>query len=246
MKSIDSQRPMSTHAIAARPYDYSVLNREEMALLVIDMQRDFFDPSGFGAMLGNDVGNIQPCIPYVEELLAAFRRHRLPIIHTKEAHNPSLSNCPLTKRNRGTGPYRIGDRTAQGRILIEGQPNADFIDQARPVEGETVIVKPGKDAFWGTDLAGVLFNLGIRYLVICGVTTEVCVQTTMREANDRGYICVLAEQATDSYVPEFKHWTIEMIVSQGGIVGWAAKNKAIIDWLDRVPAAAPLYAVGGV
>jgi nicotinamidase-related amidase len=245
MKPIDRKSSVPAHTIVARPYEYSVLNPEEMALLVIDMQRDFFDPSGFGAMLGNDVANIYPCIPYVEELIAAFRQHRLPVIFTREAHNPSLSNCPLTKRNRGTGPYRIGDRTAQGRILVNGQPNADFIEQVTPVEGETVIVKPGKDAFWGTDLAGVLFNMGIRYLVICGVTTEVCVQTTMREANDRGYICLLAEQATDSYVPEFKHWTIEMIVSQGGIVGWVAKNKEILDWLDQLPAP-PLYAVGGV
>ncbi len=216
------------HNIKAEPYDYPIDDLKQMALLVIDMQRDFFADNGFGASLGNDVANIWPCVPYVKQLIETFRHYHLQVIYTKEAQNPTMSNCPLTKRNRGTGPYRIGDPGPMGRMLIEGEPGTDIIEEVYPQSGETVIYKPGKDAFWGTDLAGILQNLKITHLIICGVTTDVCVQTTMREANDRGYICLLAEQATDSYVPEFKYWTLKMITAQGGIVGWTATNEAIL------------------
>jgi nicotinamidase-related amidase len=222
------------------------------------MQLDFFAEDGFGASLGNNVRNIWPCKPYVVALIELFHRLGRHVILTKEAQDPNLANCPLTKQNRSTGPYKIGDPSPMGRIMIQGTRGSDLIPEVENVllPTDIVIYKPAKDAFWGTDLQGILMNLGLTQLVICGVTTDVCVQTTMREANDRGYVCLLAEDATDSYIPDFKRWTIEMIVSQGGIVGWSATNAAILAALTLpqqqtitdglgVPADAGLLRAGG-
>ena len=202
------------------------------ALIVIDMQRDFIEPGGFGAALGNDVGPLQAIVPTVRRLIDGFRGRRLPVIHTRECHAPDLSDCPASKRERGSPALRIGDRGPMGRILIAGEPGAEIVPELAPLPGEMVIDKPGKGAFYATGLAEVLGCLGTRSLVFAGVTTEVCVQTTMREANDRGFDCLLAEDATESYFSAFKTATLEMIRAQGAIVGWTAGTDAILAALD--------------
>ena len=208
-------------SIPARPYDFS-LDPQRVALVVIDMQRDFIEPGGFGAVLGNDVSRLLPAIPAVARLLELFRDRGWPVIHTREAHRPDLSDCPPAKRLRGKPGLRIGDDGAMGRILIAGEPGNQIVPELAPIPGEIEIDKPGKGMFWATGLHERLQDMGITQLVFAGVTTEVCVQTSMREANDRGYECLLIEEATESYFPEFKAAAIEMIVAQGGIVGWTA------------------------
>lgn len=212
--------------VDARPYPFP-LDPARVALVVIDMQRDFIDAGGFGDSLGNDVGRLRAIVPTVMALLALFRRHGLPIVHTREAHRPDLSDCPPAKRLRGAPGLRIGDAGAMGRILIAGEPGNAILPELAPLATEIAIDKPGKGMFWATGLHERLQGMGISQLVFAGVTTEVCVQTSMREANDRGYDCLLIEDATDSYFPEFKAATIEMIVAQGGIVGWAAPLAAL-------------------
>lgn len=217
--------------VAARPYDFA-LDPTRVALVVIDMQRDFIEPGGFGATLGNDVARLKAIVPTVAALIALFRRHRLPIIHTREAHKPDLSDCPPAKRLRGRPGLRIGDTGAMGRILIAGEPGNAILPELAPVAGEIAIDKPGKGMFWATGLHERLQGMGITQLVFSGVTTEVCVQTSMREANDRGYDCLLIEDATESYFPAFKAAVIEMIVAQGGIVGWATPLAALTKALE--------------
>lgn len=217
--------------VPARPYDF-VLDPARVALVVIDMQRDFIEPGGFGDTLGNDVSRLKAIVPTVAALLALFRRHGLPIIHTREAHKPDLSDCPPAKRLRGAPGLRIGDAGAMGRILIAGEPGNAILPELAPLPGEIAIDKPGKGMFWATGLHERLQAMGITQLVFAGVTTEVCVQTSMREANDRGYDCLLIEDATESYFPAFKAATIEMIVAQGGIVGWATPLAALAAALE--------------
>jgi nicotinamidase-related amidase len=199
-----------------------------LALLVVDMQRDFLEPGGFGAALGNDVRPLQRIVPTIRTLLDAFRRRGLFVVHTKEGHLPDLSDCPPAKRARGAHQLRIGDPGPMGRILVLGEPGNDFVPELAPAPGECVIAKPGKGAFYATRLDRELSSRGIRRLVVTGVTTEVCVQTTMREANDRGYECLLVEDATESYFPEFKASTLAMMRAQGGIVGWTARSEDVL------------------
>jgi nicotinamidase-related amidase len=206
--------------VPARPYGFS-LDPAGVALVVIDMQRDFIEPGGFGDALGNDVSRLRGIVPAVAALIDLFRRHGLPVVHTREAHRPDLSDCPPAKRLRGRPGLRIGDRGAMGRVLVAGEPGNQILPELAPRPGEIVVDKPGKGMFWATGLHETLSERGIAQLVFAGVTTEVCVQTSMREANDRGYECLLIEDATESYFPEFKAGAIEMIVAQGGIVGWA-------------------------
>jgi nicotinamidase-related amidase len=205
----------------AQPFAFD-FDPASTALIVIDMQRDFIEPGGFGETLGNDVSLLQAIVPTTAALIALFRGHGLPVIHTRECHKPDLSVLPTAKRDRGAPSLRIGDAGPMGRILIAGEPGADIIPALAPVAGEIVIDKPGKGAFYATDLPGHLARLGVRTLVFAGVTTEVCVQTTMREANDRGFDCLLIEDATESYFPAFKAATLDMIRAQGAIVGWTA------------------------
>ena len=218
--------------IAAEPYDYAFPSGG-LALLIIDMQRDFIEPGGFGAALGNDVSRLIPAVHGVARLLGAFRERGLPVVHTKECHSPDLSDCPPAKRSRGKPGLRIGDTGPMGRILIEGEPGNDFVPTLMPRPGEVVISKPGKGAFHATPLEAKLRSQGISHLLVTGVTTEVCVQTTMREANDRGFECLLVEDATESYFPEFKAATLEMVRAQGGIVGWTATVGQVIAGLGR-------------
>jgi biuret amidohydrolase len=212
--------------VAAKPYAYQ-LDPAKTALVVIDMQRDFIERGGFGDALGNDVTRLEAIIPTVAGLLALFRRQEWPVIHTRESHEPDLSDCPPAKRLRGGGGLRIGDAGPMGRILVRGEPGNAIIDACAPIAGEIVIDKPGKGMFWHTDVHERLRTLGITHLVFAGVTTEVCVQTSMREANDRGFECLLIEDATESYFPQFKASAIDMITAQGGIVGWVAPLEAL-------------------
>ena len=210
----------------ALPFKFN-FDPETTAVMVIDMQRDFLELNGYGTALGNDVTALKAIIPNAARLLAAARRAGLLVIHTRECHAEDLSDCPAAKRERGQPVLRIGDPGPMGRILVAGEPGTEFVAELEPVDGEIVINKPGKGAFYATDLEDRLTCLGIRSLIFSGVTTEVCVQTTMREANDRGFYCLLAEDATESYFPEFKAATIEMIRAQGAIIGWTAKALEI-------------------
>ena len=205
--------------VEADPFAY-YLEPRRTALVVIDMQRDFVEPGGFGATLGNDVTRLQAIVPTVAALIALFRRKGWPIVHTRECHKPDLSDCPPSKRLRGEPSLRIGDHGPMGRVLIADAPGAAIIEACAPRSGEIVIDKPGKGMFYATDIAAKLDALGITHLVFAGVTTEVCVQTSMREANDRGYECLVVEDATESYFPAFKTAALDMIKAQGAIIGW--------------------------
>jgi nicotinamidase-related amidase len=223
--------------VAARPFDYQ-LAPGRTALVVIDMQRDFVEPGGFGASLGNDVTQLHTAIAPIAALLAAWRARGWPVLHTRECHRPDLSDCPPAKRERGQPTLRIGDQGPMGRVLIAGEPGADIIPALYPVAGEWVIDKPGKGMFWATGLHERLQAGGITHLLFTGVTTEVCVQTSMREANDRGYSCLIVEDATESYFPAFKRAALEMIVAQGGIIGWCAPSAAVLQALEAAAAGA--------
>jgi nicotinamidase-related amidase len=214
--------------ITAQPYDYSLPTQSGLALLIIDMQRDFLEPGGFGSVLGNDVTPLQAIVPTVVRLQQAFRQLGLPIFQTVEGHRPDLADCPPSKYQRGNPPLKIGDPGPMGRILVLGEPGNAIIPALAPHPGETVIPKPGKGAFYNTNLEFLLKTQNISHLIVAGVTTEVCVQTTLREANDRGYECLLVEDATASYFPEFKQATLAMVRAQGGIVGWTAGVEQVL------------------
>ena len=213
--------------VAAQPFDYA-LSPGRTALVVIDMQRDFVEPGGFGSSLGNDVTKLHSAIAPIAAMLAAWRERDWRVLHTREAHRADLSDCPPSKRERGNPSLRIGDPGPMGRLLISGEPGADIIPALAPAAGEWVIDKPGKGMFYATGLHETLQARGVTHLVFTGVTTEVCVQTSMREANDRGYECLLVEDGTESYFPEFKAATLAMIAAQGAIVGWHAPSAALI------------------
>ncbi|MEW6339691.1 MAG: isochorismatase family cysteine hydrolase [Paraburkholderia sp.] len=204
-----------------------VFEPQHTALVIIDMQRDFIEPGGFGESLGNDVSLLAQIVPTVAELLALARNAGWLVVHTRESHAPDLSDCPPAKRLRGAPHLRIGEPGPMGRILVRGEPGNAIIDALAPRAGELVIDKPGKGAFYATPLGEALQANGITHLLFAGVTTEVCVQTSMREANDRGYECLLIEDATASYFPAFRQASLEMIRSQGGIVGWTAPLAAL-------------------
>ncbi len=196
------------------------------ALVIIDMQRDFLEPGGFGETLGNDVSLLQRAVGPCATAIAAARDAGMLVIHTREGHRPDLSDAPKAKVERGAPSKRIGDPGPMGRILVRGEPGHDIVDALAPAPGEPVIDKPGKGAFHQTDLEQVLRNNGIDTLMVCGVTTEVCVHTTIREGNDRGYRCVALGDACASYFPEFHRVGLEMIKAQGGIFGWVSDSGA--------------------
>ena len=218
-------------AIEASPYPFELLP-DRCALLIIDMQRDFLEPGGFGEMLGNDVSQLRRTIDPNRGLLAAWRAMKLPVLHTREGHRPDLSDLPAAKRVRGRGTTTIGDAGPMGRILVRGEAGHDIIPELYPRPGEPVIDKPGKGAFFATDLHAILQNRGVAQLIVTGVTTEVCVNTTVREANDRGYDCLVPEDCVGSYFPEFQLMGLKMIAAQGGIFGWVSHSNKILSALE--------------
>ncbi len=213
--------------VPAKPSPFA-LPPGQVALLVIDMQRDFLLPGGFGETLGNDVSQLSAVVPPLRDLRAAARAAGLLVIHTREGHRPDLSDLPDAKHRRGKPSLRIGDPGPYGRILIRGEYGHDIIDELAPVDGEIVIDKPGKGAFYATDLQLILESHAITSLVVTGVTTEVCVHTTVREANDRGYECLVLSDCVGSYFPEFQRIGLQMIAAQGGIFGWVAPSTAFL------------------
>jgi nicotinamidase-related amidase len=217
--------------IDAAPFAFE-LPPQRTALVVIDMQRDFLEPGGFGAALGNDVSRLRAIVPGTRRLLDGCRAAGIRVLHTRECHAPDLSDCPPAKRGRGSPPLRIGDAGPMGRILVRGEPGAEIVPELTPLPDEAVVDKPGKGAFHATPLGRLLEVAGVTHLLIAGVTTEVCVQTTMREANDRGFECLLVEDATESYFPEFKAATLAMVRAQGAIVGWTATVGQVLGALD--------------
>ena len=222
--------------IQAEPYAFQ-FDPAHAALLIIDMQRDFLEPGGFGEMLGNDVAQLRRAIRPNEILLAAWRRAGLTVLHTREGHRPDLMDLPHSKKIRGRSATCIGDLGPMGRILVRGEPGHDIIPELYPRPGEAVIDKPGKGAFFATDLHAILQNKGITQLIVTGVTTEVCVNTTVREANDRGYDCLVPEDCAASYFPEFHAMGLAMIKAQGGIFGWVGSSPDIVATLKTLPAA---------
>ena len=213
--------------LKAQPFNFCC-DVATTALVIIDMQRDFIEPGGFGETLGNDVSLLCAIVPACQRVLSAWRQANGLVVHTREAHSADLSDCPPAKRNRGNPPLRIGDVGPMGRILVMGEPGNQIIPELAPEEGEIVIDKPGKGAFYATSLHDKLIQLNITHLLFMGVTTEVCVQTSMREANDRGFECLLLEDCTESYFPEFKAATVAMTRAQGGIVGWTAPSTVLL------------------
>ncbi|MCQ4160657.1 cysteine hydrolase [Roseomonas sp. GC11] len=213
------------------------LDPARAALLLIDMQRDFLEAGGFGEALGNDVTRLHAAIGPCQAVLAAARAAGVMVIHTREGHRPDLSDAPPAKLARGAPGRRIGDPGPMGRILIQGEPGHDIIPALAPIAGEPVVDKPGKGAFHATGLEAMLRNRGIETLLVGGVTTEVCVHTTIREGNDRGFRCVALADCCASYFPEFHALGLAMIKAQGGIFGWVSDSVALTAAL-ATPAAA--------
>ncbi len=207
------------------------------ALIIIDMQRDFLEPGGFGETLGNDVSLLASAIGPCGRVLAAARQAGMTVIHTREGHRPDLSDAPPAKIDRGAPSMRIGDPGPMGRILVRGEAGHDIVPALAPAAGEPVVDKPGKGAFYATDLETMLRNRGIETLLVCGVTTEVCVHTTVREANDRGFRCIVVGDACGSYFSEFHEIGLKMIAAQGGIFGWVSDSAAVASALAAAEAA---------
>jgi nicotinamidase-related amidase len=224
---------MPITSVPAEPYAYE-FDPATTALLVIDMQRDFVEPGGFGEMLGNDVTPLRRAIGPTRRVLEAVRERGMMVIHTREGHRPDLSDLPATKKARGRLACGIGDVGPMGRVLIRGEPGHDIVPELAPRPGEPVVDKPGKGSFYATDLELILRERGIRSLIVTGVTTEVCVHTTVREANDRGFECLVLEDCVASYFPEFQDAAIKMIKAQGGIFGWVSHSEALLKALEGV------------
>jgi len=227
-----AMRTSASIVVQATPYEYEY-RLDRTALLVIDMQCDFVEPGGFGELLGNDVTAMRYIIDPLRRVLAASRAAGMTVIHTREGHQPDLSDCPPSKLARGRLSRRIGDRGPNGRILVRGEPGHDIIEELRPLQGEIVVDKPGKGSFYATDLDDLLRQRRIESLIITGVTTEVCVHSTLREANDRGYECLVLSDCVQSYFPEFQRAALQMISAQGGIFGWVSSSGEFCSALEE-------------
>ena len=222
----------------AEPYDFA-FDPQKTALLMIDFQRDFVYPGGFGESLGNDTSFLLKALPPAARVLNACRAAGIFVIHTREGHRSDLSDLPVAKYERGQPSLHIGDPGPMGRLLVRGEYGHDIVEEVYPIDGEPIVDKPGKGAFYATDMDTILKTRGIRYLIVCGVTTEVCVQTSDREANDRGYDALVLADCVGSYFPEFQRVALEMIKAQGGIFGWVGDSSAFLEVLGSVyPAAA--------
>ena len=217
---------MAKVTIEAEP-EALLIDPAKTAVVMIDMQRDFLEPGGFGETLGNDVSLLSKAIAPAKRLLAAARRIGMLVVHTREGHRPDMADAPPAKVERGAPSLRIGAPGPMGRILIRGEKGHDIVPELAPADGEPVVDKPGKGAFYATDLGSILQNRGIESLLVGGVTTEVCVHTTVREANDRGYRCVVVADACGSYFPEFHEMGLKMIKAQGGIFGWVSDSTRV-------------------
>jgi nicotinamidase-related amidase len=226
---VDQQLPPLA-SVQAEPYPYP-LHINATALVIIDMQRDFLEPGGFGDALGNDVSLLRATIRPLAAVIGAARAAGMVVVHTREGHRPDLSDLSPAKHRRGNFPTKIGDSGPMGRILVRGEEGHDIIPELAPIPGEPVIDKPGKGAFYATDLEAILRSRGIAHLIVCGVTTEVCVHTTVREANDRGFDCLVLSDCTGSYFPHFHEAALAMIKAQGGIFGWVAPSSALLEAL---------------
>jgi biuret amidohydrolase len=220
--------------VAAEPFPYS-FDPVHVALLCIDFQRDFVEPGGFGESLGNDVSRLRSAIEPTRAVLAAFRDRGCTVIHTREGHRPDLTDLFSAKRDRGNPSLRIGEEGPMGRLLVRGSPGHDIVPELAPQPDEVVVDKPGKGSFYATDLETILRARAITHLVITGVTTEVCVQSTVREANDRGFESLILSDCTGSYFPEFHESALAMFQAQGAIVGWVSTSADLLAAFDRSP-----------
>ncbi|NMM17916.1 MAG: cysteine hydrolase [Cellulomonas sp.] len=213
--------------VPAEPHPFQ-FDPATTALLCIDFQRDFVETGGFGESLGNDVSRLRTAIEPTRAVLAAFRAIGSTIIHTREGHRADLTDLFPAKRDRGNPSLRIGEEGPMGRLLVRGSRGHAIIPELAPAVGEVVLDKPGKDSFYATDLETILRARGITQLVVTGVTTEVCVQSTVRAANDRGFECLILSDCTASYFPEFHESALAMFKAQGGIVGWVASSVDLL------------------
>ncbi len=208
------------------------------ALIVIDMQRDFCSPGGYAHQAGLDITRMQAVVAQVKALLAAARGAGLHVIHTREGHLPDLSDCPPAKLARSVAAGApIGSHGPLGRLLVRGEQGHDFVPDLRPLASEHVIDKPGYGAFHKTTLAALLSAFGIRRLMLCGVTTEVCVHSTLREAVDRGFECLTVGDATAASQPELQAPALAMIGVEGGIFGSVCSTADAVAALAGLPRA---------
>ena len=223
-------------SILAETYPFTC-DVERTALLVIDMQNDFCSPGGYGALMGYDVAMTRRPIEPIRRTLQAARRAGLTVIHTREGHRPDLSDCPPNKlehsKKMGAG---IGDLGPLGRVLVRGEHGHALINELQPLTNELVVDKPGKGAFYQTDLEVILRNLGITYLIFSGVTTDVCVHTTLRNANDMGFRCLLLEDCCGAFDAANHRAAVNMVKMQGGIFGWVSTSDQAVAALDGVRA----------
>jgi len=218
---------MRTTLVHAEPEPIAI-DPGTTALVIIDMQRDFLEPGGFGETLGNDISLLQAAVAPCRALLEGARRLGMLVVHTREGHRPDLSDAPRAKVERGAPTLRIGSQGPMGRILIRGEAGHDIVPALAPIAGEPIVDKPGKGAFFATDLHELLRNRMIDTLLVCGVTTEVCVHTTVREANDRGFRCIVPGDCCASYFPAFHEAGLAMIKAQGGIFGWVSDSRRVL------------------
>jgi nicotinamidase-related amidase len=222
---------MSNVMVDAEPEPLAIAV-DRTALVIIDMQRDFLEPGGFGETLGNKVSLLDAAVKPIKALLDVARKVGMLVVHTREGHRPDMSDAPKSKVERGAPHLRIGAKGPMGRILIRGEAGHDIVASLYPVEGEVIVDKPGKGAFYATDLGAILQHRKIESLIVCGVTTEVCVHTTVREANDRGFKCIVPGDCCASYFPEFHEVGLRMIKAQGGIFGWVSDSSRLVKALS--------------